>query len=115
MSEQSSEEKTEKPSAQRLKDAHNRGQVARSRDLVATAILLAVTLLLARMGGLAMTRMASRLMSGLARLGDHPRTTLTPADLGTLVTGDFMFFAMTVGPVLLTAAVIAVGANVMQS
>jgi len=115
MSDESTGEKTEKPSAQRLKDARRRGQVARSRDLVGTAILLGTTLLLARMGGLALARVAQRLMSGLSRIGDHPLATLTAADVGTLVTGDLLFVTLIAGPLLVTAAAVAVGANVAQS
>ncbi len=98
-----------------MKDARKRGQVPRSRDLVASFSLLASTLLLARMGGFAMARVASRLMMGLSRVGDHARTTLTPADIGTLITGDVIFVGLTVGPLLVMAAVIAVAGNVAQS
>ena len=115
MSDESAGEKTEKASAQRLKDARKKGQVARSRDIVASAILLAITLLLARMGGLALARLASRLAAGLSRVGDHARSSMSPADVTTLVTGDLLFAGLTVGPLLLTAAVVAVGANVAQS
>jgi len=115
MSDQSTGERTEKATPKRLNDARNKGQVVRSRDLVATATLLSVTLLLARMGGFGLARLTARLSAGLSRIGDHPRTTITPADLGTLVTGDFLFFALTVGPVLFTAAVVAVAANVAQA
>ena len=50
MSETSSGEKTEKPSAQRLKDARKRGDVARSRDLAMAIALLAVVFVLAKTG-----------------------------------------------------------------
>lgn len=38
--EESAQEKTEEPSGKRLKEAHDKGQVARSRDLNAIVILL---------------------------------------------------------------------------
>src|SRR3954470_12175977 len=112
---ESSGEKTEKATAKRLNDARNKGQVVRSRDLVATATLLATTLILARMGGYGLSRLTARLSSGLTRIGDHPRTTITPADLGPLAVGDFAVFARIVGPVLFTAAVVAIAANVAQA
>jgi len=115
MSDQSSGEKTEKATPKRLNDARNKGQVVRSRDLVATATLLATTLLMARMGGFGLSHLTARLSAGITRIGDHPRTTITAADLGTLAAGDFLFFAMIVGPVLFTAVVVAVAANVAQA
>ena len=78
MADDATGEKTEKPSAQRLREAREKGQVAKSRDLVGTAVLIGVMLAITRGGGEVMTRIATRTVAGLQRVGDHPRVTLTP-------------------------------------
>jgi flagellar biosynthetic protein FlhB len=113
--ESSSGEKTEKASAKKLKDAREKGQVVRSRDLVVAMASLAITLALASLGGSMMARLAARVGGGLARIGDKPLATVSPNDVATMVLGDLGLLAIVAGPLLVTAAIVAVAGNVAQS
>ena len=53
-------ERTEKPTFKRIKDARERGQVARSRDLSAAASFVAATAVLIWAGGSMASAMAQR-------------------------------------------------------
>jgi flagellar biosynthetic protein FlhB len=112
---ESTGEKTEKPSAKKLKDAREKGQVVRSRDLVVAFASLAITLALSSAGGAMMSRLAARLGAGLSRIGDRPLATLAPNDLATMVIGDLGLIGLIAGPLLLTAAIVSVAGNVAQS
>ncbi len=115
MADNSTGEKTERPSPKRLRDAREKGQVARSHDLVAAAALLAVTAALAQTGPAGMARLGARLADGLARLDDHARGTATPNDVTALLTGDLAVVALVAGPLLLTAAVVALAGHFGQT
>lgn len=45
-----SQDKTEKPTAKKLKDARKKGQVARSRDLAVAAATVAAVIAIGRLG-----------------------------------------------------------------
>ena len=115
MSESSSAEKTEKPSAKKLKDARKKGQVVRSRDLVVALTSLALTTALGVMGASMMSRMGARVASGLSRVGDRPLASMNAAEITTLVTGDFLLLGIIVGPLLATALVVTLAGNVGQT
>ncbi len=107
-------DKTEKPSAKRLKEAGERGQVARSRDLAAAAALVAGTLAMAWLGPGALHALTGRLAAGLRFMGDHARADLASGTLATLVRADGVLFALTVAPLAMVAAGMAVAAQVAQ-
>jgi flagellar biosynthetic protein FlhB len=115
MADESTGEKTEKPSAKKLKDARSKGQVVRSKDLVVAAASLAITATLAAIGAPMFGRMATRMTFGLAHIGDRPLVPVGVNDIGTMVTGDMALVAMVTGPLLLVAAFVSVAANVMQA
>ncbi len=108
-------EKTEKPSAKRLKDARERGQVVRSRDLVVALVSLAITLALTKTGAGMVARLGSRVTAGLQRLGDRPLESVSGAEITTLVGGDMVLLTLVVGPLLATAALVTLAGNVAQS
>lgn len=108
-------EKTEKPSAKKLRDARDKGQVPRSQDLVAALGLLAVTAAFAQTGAAAVMRVEQRLATGLSHLGDAARGSIDANDIVTLIVSDLGVLGLVVGPFLVTAAVVAVGATVAQS
>jgi flagellar biosynthetic protein FlhB len=108
-------EKTEKASQKKLKDAREKGQVVRSRDLVVAFASLAITLALASTGASMMARLAARIGTGITRIGDRPLVSVSPNDLSTMVATDMGLLALMVGPLLLTAAVVSVAGNVAQS
>jgi flagellar biosynthetic protein FlhB len=108
-------EKTEKPTAKRKKDAREKGQVARSRELAAALSLVAATLALLRFGPLLVARIGERMASGLARLGDHPQSPLMQPELAGFVWSAGALTALIVGPIAGVAALASVGASVAQT
>jgi flagellar biosynthetic protein FlhB len=108
-------EKTEKPSAKKLRDARKRGDVPRSADLVAAVSLLAVTFVLVRSGAAAMVRLQTHLSESLTRLAEQSAVALTPEALGTMVVDDGLLLAVLAAPVMITAAAAGLVGNVAQS
>ena len=115
MADESTGEKTEAPSAKRLKEARAKGQVTRSQDMVAAATLLAVTGAMVQTGGSGMTRLGTRVAEGLARLGDQARCTATPNDITLLMAADLVVVALVVGPLLLTVAAVGIAGHFAQT
>jgi len=115
MADGSSQEKTEKPSAKKFKDAREKGSVARSQDVVAAVTLLAVTAVLVRTGTSAVGRLQARLVDGLSHFGDSARGAVNANDLTTLLAGDLGTMALVAGPLLATAAALAIIGSVMQT
>lgn len=113
--EQSSGEKTEKPSAKRLKDARERGQVPRSQDVIAALALIVVTSVLGWVGNLAIARMGTRLSEGISRLGDAPLDAVGPAALAAQIVADLSLLGIVCGPVVVAAAIVGVGGHLAQS
>ncbi len=108
------DEKTQKPTHKRIKEARDKGQVPRSRDLVGACSLLVVTGMLVWLGPHLISGLLARLTAALQQLGDSPRATLTIADLTTSARSDAWRFVTLVGPLTLAAAVTAVAANFGQ-
>src|SRR5512140_3002049 len=97
-------DKTEKPSAKRLKEAGERGQVARSRDLAAAAALVAGTMAMAWLGPRSLHSLTDRLAAGLRFMGDNAKTEVAYGTMASLVWADGALFALIVAPLALTAA-----------
>jgi len=108
-------ERTERPSAKRLKDARERGQVARSRDLSSSVSLAAVTLMLSWLGVRMIGLLHDRLIAGLSGFGDHARGTLDAGSLASLFWGDGVLLASIAGPPALVAGLVSVGVSVAQT
>lgn len=115
MSNHSTGEKTEAPTGKRLKDAREKGQVPRSQDAAAALALLAVSAVLGWLGTSGLARVQARLVAGLERLGDSPRDHIGPAALSSQIVADLALLGVVVGPVLATAALIAVAGQLAQS
>ena len=109
-----SEDKTEKPTQKRLKEAKERGQVARSRDLASSAALVAGVVALSWLGPRAVHQMTVRLADGLRFMGDNAKLPFAGDQMQALVIADGSLFALVVGPLALTAALVAVGAQLGQ-
>lgn len=110
----SQSEKTEKPSQKKLKDAREKGQVARSRDLGMALTLMGVTSVLGVFGQQAFARLARSLTEGLGSLGTAATRDLTTGDLTQMVLAGGALIAIVVGPVALMAAFVGVGAYAVQ-
>jgi flagellar biosynthetic protein FlhB len=108
-------EKTEQPTAKRLKDARERGQVPRSRDLSVAVSSLALTLALGSLGPGIAAAMATRLATGLQRMGDRPLEAVSASELSLSIVADGRMVLMTVGPLLAIAAIVGILGTIGQS
>ena len=102
-----SQDKTEKPTPKKLKEAREKGQVARSRDLALAAASVAATIALARLGGRLLNGLGERLARDLSHFADTPLTTVTSGDLTNMVIDGGRTMALLVGPIAF--ATMAVG------
>jgi flagellar biosynthetic protein FlhB len=109
-----SSDKTEKPSQKKLKDAKEKGQVARSKDLAAAAALVAGTVAMGWLGPQVLHSLTNRLTDGLTFMGDAAKMQVAPDVMSAMVWSDGALFALMVGPLALTAAGVAVFAQVSQ-
>jgi flagellar biosynthetic protein FlhB len=107
-------EKTERPSAKKFKEAREKGQVARSRDLNSALTLMAVTAVLGALGQRLLARLAGSVADGLTGLPARAAHDLTGGDLATLVLENGALIALLVGPIALTAVAVSVGAAAAQ-
>lgn len=115
MSSQPTGERSEKPTFKRIKDARERGQVARSRDLASAVSFIAATGVLAW----GATRLAAsigerfvRAFNDAATLGTAPIDALTVTNA---LWSDATLLATLVGPVALAAAALSIGTSVAQT
>lgn len=115
MADQHAGERTEKPSAKRLKDAREKGQVARSQDLVTALALLGVTVALARTGASGAGRLERRLAESLSHLDESARASIASHDLANQAVSDLLLLGMVAGPFLLAAVVVSLAGNFTQS
>jgi flagellar biosynthesis protein FlhB len=111
---QSTGERTEKPTGKRVKDAREKGQVARSRDLSAAMSLAAVTLALSWFGVQMVTTVAARLTSGLASLAEHAHGPVEATGIATQLVSDAGLLVRVSGPPAIIAGIVSVLASVAQ-
>ena len=107
-----SQERTEKPSGKRLREARKKGQFVHSRDLAIAGASVAATMALAGLGGRLFEGLATRLSSDLDRLGDNPLRLVNSGELNGLVLAGGWQIAFLVGPIAfctVTAAVLIHG------
>jgi flagellar biosynthetic protein FlhB len=105
-------DKTEAPTSGRIRDARERGQVARSMELNAAVSLIASIWLLTGVG--------KNMVSGLGELLRYavtnlPTTELTDLDLRQLVFRDFSFFIIPFGELILAFLIIGVITTMAQT
>jgi flagellar biosynthetic protein FlhB len=108
-------EKTEKPSAKRLKEARERGQVAVSRDVSMALGSLAATGVLVGAGSFLLRRLTATITDSLSHFGDAPLREMRGEDLIPLVISGGTLVALTAGPVAIAAAAAGVLSSVLQS
>ncbi|MCX7240583.1 MAG: flagellar biosynthesis protein FlhB [Burkholderiales bacterium] len=105
MSDDDSSQRTEQPTARRLRRARDEGQVARSVELSAAAVTLAATTMFFMMGGTLITSLAGYFSAGFTfdrKLMETPA--LLPAVFASQLTHAFMLLL----PVMLVVLVVAV-------
>jgi flagellar biosynthetic protein FlhB len=98
------ENKTEKPTPRKLREAAKKGQVARSRNLSHAFSLGAVLATLLWAGGPALHRLLDLLRDGLRRIGHAPVTDIDPGEVTRLAIASGGWIALIVGPIALAAA-----------
>lgn len=114
MAENPAGERTEKPTHKRVKDAREKGQVARSRDLSAAVSLAAVTLGLAWLGVEMLSTMGSRIAIGLSTLADRAHQPIVPGTVEGLLWADAGLLVKVAGPPALIAGLLSVGVSLAQ-
>lgn len=107
-------EKTEKPSTKKYKEAREKGQVARSRDLGIAVSSLAVTGALASLGPMVVQRLAARVAEALTAIGQASGRDLQPENLTSMVLANGALVGLLVGPIAVTAVVASVTISAMQ-
>jgi flagellar biosynthesis protein FlhB len=98
-------DRTEQPTARRLREARRKGKIARSRDLVHAGTLAAVMVAVAWSGGYVMRGMGRAIAAALAQLHRFPAQDLQADELGSVVVNGLGTLLMLVAPVALTAVV----------
>jgi flagellar biosynthetic protein FlhB len=104
------QERTERPSAKRLRDAAERGQVARSKEVQDVVQLAATLTTLTWLGAWMVRALGDRVGVGLSQIDTIAHRTVMPAELTTMATGYLGSLALIVGPVMLTALVAGLAA-----
>lgn len=110
----SQENRTEKPTPRKLREARRKGQVPRSRDLAHALSLGAVVLALAWAGGPAIETLLGVLREGIGRAGHTPLGDVHPGELTALALSGGGWIAVVVGPIALAAAIASVAAHTAQ-
>jgi flagellar biosynthetic protein FlhB len=103
-----SSEKTEHPTLKKLKDAREKGQIARSRDLAVAAATVAGTIALASLGERLMRGLGERLATDLTHFADAPTKTIGTGDLTAMVVQGGTTIALLVGPIAMATMVAGV-------
>jgi flagellar biosynthetic protein FlhB len=107
-------ERTEKPTAKKIRDAVEHGQVARSRDLSAALSLAGMTLVLGWFGARMASMVGIRMAQVLSTFGDHARTDINAVGLATTMWADAGLLASVAGPPAAAAAAISVLVSLVQ-
>ncbi len=108
MAEQSTQERTEAPTARRLSKAREDGQVARSVELPAAAVMISAVTLLFLAGSWLLLKLAEGFKAGFV----IDRTTLLSPDLLPAMVGAQLLHAFgVIAPILLLTAVVAIVAS----
>ncbi len=110
MAEDTGQERTEEPTARRLKKARDEGQVARSIELPAAAVVISTLIILALSGSWIASKISSQFASGLV----FDRKTLDSPGLMAGVFADQATYGfLVIMPILATTLVMAVLASGM--
>lgn len=111
MADNPAQEKTEKATPRKLKQARDRGQVARSTELNSVAIVILGFSTIYLMGPMLYDSITSLMRYALT---EAPSVVITPLTVHTLFTQSIASYARIIGPILLAVAVFAYLINVAQ-
>ena len=107
-------DKTEQPTAKKLKDARKQGNIPRSRDLAVAAASVAGTIALARLGERLMRGLGERLTRDLTHFADRPMREVTEGELMGLVVTGGADVALLVGPIAMATMIAGVAMHGLQ-
>ncbi len=113
MAESSKSDRTEKPTAKKKRDAREKGQIPRTRDLSQAASLAAVAAALLWTGSYGLGRVTDAMEESLVLMGDQPTEITTGTVFGLVMTGG-QAVAFFVGPVALLVTVAVVFSQTIQ-
>jgi len=105
-----SQERSEQPTSKRLRDAAERGQVARSKEVQDVVQLAAALMTLSWVGSYMVRTLADRVGAGLSRIDGVAHRTVMPSELTAIASSYLGWLALIVGPVMLTAVVAGLAA-----
>jgi len=111
LSDQGFSEKTEKPTPKKRQDARKKGEVAKSRELPAVAVLMAGIVALAASGSYMSSRMRITMEKIFTQITVNDFDAVDAMALGREVVGSFF---LTLAPFLATVFVAAVFSNIVQ-
>ena len=83
-----SQERTEQPTSKRLRDAAERGQVARSKEVQDVVQLAAALMTLSWVGSYMVRTLADRVGAGLSRIDGVAHRTVMPSELTATSPGE---------------------------
>ena len=95
-----SQERSEKPTSKRLRDAAERGQVARSKEVQDVVQLAATLMTLTWIGGYMVRALSDRVVNGLERIDTVAMRPMRPEELTTIASGHLIQLALIVGPIM---------------
>ncbi len=101
------DDRTEQPTARRLRDARQKGQVARSRDLVQSGTLAASLMALAWLGTTLVEGLGLAVRNALAGMHRFPARDLRIEEMTPLVATHLTTLAVLVGPIALTSIAVS--------
>jgi flagellar biosynthetic protein FlhB len=99
------EDRTEKPTAKKIRDARKKGQVLRSRDVHDVAQLGAVLLALGWFGRSLVEGLGQTVAAGLVQVGESAHRTIGDAELSGLALQTGKALMLLVGPIALAAII----------
>lgn len=103
----SKSERTEKPTARRLRDARKKGQIARTRDLTQAASLVGLVTTLSWTGTAGLGRLGAAMEDALHRVADGSGEMVAGTVTGLVVMGG-QTVALVVGPVAVAVMTLVV-------
>jgi flagellar biosynthetic protein FlhB len=109
-----SSDRTEKPTARRLNESREKGQVARSVEAAHVAELLAAVLALGWIGSRLIVGLEVATIRGFQRLGQSPLREIDAGEVTGLAIDGLRTVALLVGPLGLTVAVAVVAVQTLQ-
>jgi flagellar biosynthetic protein FlhB len=105
-----SQERSEQPTGKRLRDAAERGQVARSKEVQDVVQLAAALMTLIWVGSYMVKTLAGKVGAGLSQIDGIAHRTVMPSELTAIASVYLVTLAVIVGPVMATAMIAGLAA-----